>query len=49
MKTITIFCLDDRDAERELNKLYCQYDKVRLVGFPLNYGAGDYTFRVWDE
>lgn len=33
-------------AERYQNKLYAQYNSVRLVGWPFNLGAGLYEWLV---
>ena len=33
-------------AEKYQNKLYAQYNKVRLVGWPFNSGAGLYEWLV---
>lgn len=46
MRLIYKECKTMKGAERYLNKLYNEYDYVRLVDFPKNSESGIYVFKV---
>ncbi len=46
MKHIAIYCKTLKAAERHLNRLYNQYDHVRLIDAPMFTEHGTYTFEV---